>query len=380
MQVVAPGGAEYTFLMTLWIVLALMTGAAVLAVLLPLSRSRGDAAVADPDAQFYREQIAEIDVDEGRRLISAQEAEAARAEAARRLLRSAADGRPAGDAFGEPALRRRRAASALALSTVPLVALTLYGALGSPQLPAQPLAARVHANPDPPDLAAAVAKVEAHLATHPGDGRGWEVIAPVYLRLGRSDDAVKAYATALRLLGESAPRLAAYGEALVATSGGIVSADARVAFERAAALDQKAVRARFYLAQAAEQDGDPATARARYEEVLAAGPNDAPWLPIVRERMARLQQNGGAAMPSVADRESSIRGMVEGLAARLDSRGGTPEEWRRLVQAYSVLGERTKAAAAVTKARAALAPDQTALAQIDAIARDLGLSSNERTR
>ena len=46
---------------------------------------------------------------------------------------------------------------------------------------------------------ALVAQVEAHLARNPEDGRGWEVIAPVYLRLGRFDDAVKARRNALRL-------------------------------------------------------------------------------------------------------------------------------------------------------------------------------------
>ena len=54
-----------------------------------------------------------------------------------------------------------------------------------------------------------VAQVEMHLQGHPDDGRGWEVIAPVYLRLGRADDAVAARRNALRLNGETAEREAA---------------------------------------------------------------------------------------------------------------------------------------------------------------------------
>ena len=46
--------------------------------------------------------------------------------------------------------------------------------------------------PQDRSLEGLVAQVEAHLAKNPEDGRGWEVIAPVYLRLGRFEDAVKA--------------------------------------------------------------------------------------------------------------------------------------------------------------------------------------------
>ena len=59
-----------------------------------------------------------------------------------------------------------------------------------------------------------VGQVEAHLEQNPEDGRGWEVVGPVYMRLGRYDDAVKARRNALRLLGPTAEREADLGEAL----------------------------------------------------------------------------------------------------------------------------------------------------------------------
>ena len=52
------------------------------------------------------------------------------------------------------------------------------------------------------DLMAAIAKIEAHLAQDPNDGRGYEVLAPVYLRLGRMTTPVKASEAALRLLAK----------------------------------------------------------------------------------------------------------------------------------------------------------------------------------
>src|SRR5689334_1553360 len=141
--------------MMIWIVFALMTGAAVLAVLWPLSR-RSIVAESSPYKHFYREQIAEIERDQERGLLNAEEAEAARTEAGRRLLRATLAESANPDMVGEPALRRRRAASAVAFSTVPLLALAVYGAFGSPDLPGQPLAARLESDPQKLDMASAV--------------------------------------------------------------------------------------------------------------------------------------------------------------------------------------------------------------------------------
>jgi cytochrome c-type biogenesis protein CcmH len=356
--------------MTIWMLLMAMTALAVLAVLWPLSNHRALEAAADPNTQFYRDQLAEIERDLERGLLSPVEAEAAKAEAARRLLRASAVADPMTPAVGEPALRRRRAVSAIALSLVPILALAVYGAYGSPSLPGQPLAARLKEHPADMDLATAVARIESHLQKDPSDGRGWDVIAPVYLRMGRLEDAAKAYETALRLNGPDANRLTNYGEALVFSQQGIVSAEARSAFERALKLDGTTQKARFYLARAAEQDGQPDKARATYAEILAQSPTDAPWTQLVKEQLSRLDQPSGAR-PT----QEAIAGMVEGLAARLEAQGGTAEEWARLMRSYTVLGEDEKAQAALQRARQALAQDQAGLQVINAMARELKLSA-----
>jgi cytochrome c-type biogenesis protein CcmH len=376
----------------IWFIFALMTGLAVLALLWPMSRRPAFAALPEGEARiatetgFYRDQLREIDRDAARGLLAAPEAEAARAEAARRLLRvSREPGRGPG-AVGAPALRRRRAASAFALSTVPLVALLVYGIYGSPDLPAQPQAERLaHARAAGNDLAAAVTQIEAHLAKAPEDGRGWAVLAPVYLRVGRVEDAIKAYENSLRILGDDATRLADYGEALTAAGDGVVSSKARDAFERALRQDAKAVKPQFYLARAAEQDGDRAQARARYAALAAASPPEAPWLPLVRESLARLD---GTAPPVAApatgpamseEQRGMIRGMVEGLAQRLAEKGGTPEEWARLVRSYGVLGERSKAEEILAQARTALGNDPARLAPVEDAAREMGVGTTKAT-
>src|SRR5204863_3528437 len=100
-----------------------------------------------------------------------------------------------------------------------------------------------------------VAQVERHLEKNPRDGRGWEVLAPVLFKLGRYDDAVRAYRNVLAFNGESATRHASLGEALGAAANGIVTVEAKAEFERAQALDPDDVKVRYFLGLAAQQDG-----------------------------------------------------------------------------------------------------------------------------
>lgn len=375
--------------MLLWIAFALMTGAAILAVLWPLRVRREDiasAAAADDaraDLAVYRDQLAEIERDRTAGLIGAGEFEAARTEVARRMLRAA----DSENAAARTSDTRRRAAAVLALVGVPLIAGVLYLALGSPAYEGQPLAARLDARPGEADVAILVRKVEAHLEANPEDGRGHEVVAPVYFRIGRFDDSARAWSNAIRILGDSATRESGLGEALVAANGGVVTAEAKAAFDKAVALDPTAVRARYYLGLAAEQDGRKDEAAAIWGKLAADAQPDAPWLPTVRDALARVQP-ANAAPPgpnagdvaaaqnmSPEDRAAMVRTMVDGLASRLAQQGGGIDEWLRLVRAWSVLGEGEKAKAAAGDARKQFAQDSAALARIDELTRQLGLGS-----
>ena len=124
------------------------------------------------------------------------------------------------------------------------------------------------------------------------------MIAPIYLRLGRFDDAVKARRNALRLNGETAERQTELGEALVAAANGVVTAEAKAAFERAVALDPSDVKARYFLGLAAEQDGDREQAVAIWRAMLAGAPPDAPWVEFVRAGAGARRRCGIAPGPS----------------------------------------------------------------------------------
>ena len=195
-----------------WFVLAGMAACAVLVALWPLLRPSSGAKV-DPaanEAAFYKAQLEEIRRDVERGLLPQGEAESARAEAARRLI-AAASGPAEAPA---PARRYRLAAAALIAIGLPAIAIPLYARLGQPAMPDEPLASRKVAPQTDGGIEAAVAAVEARLVAKPDDGKGWAVIAPVYMRFERYAEAAHAYAEALRLIGEDPSRRAAYGEAL----------------------------------------------------------------------------------------------------------------------------------------------------------------------
>jgi cytochrome c-type biogenesis protein CcmH len=376
--------------MMLWLVFALMTAAAIFAVLWPLSR--GAAGAGGTGLAVYRDQLDEIGRDRAAGSIGDAEAEAAKIEVSRRMI-AAADADAADTAASTPSpVWGRRVAATVALLALPAAALSFYLALGSPDLPGLPLSDRLQAREANPPIETMIARVEDYLAHNPKDGRGWEVLAPVYMRVGRFNDAARALRNAIDLNGSSAMREADLGEALVAARSGMVTAEAKAAFDRALALDANEVRARFYTAMAADQDGRRAEAQAIWRDMLAKAPPGAPWIEMVRLAMVRSapgemtqQTSSGTAAPgptatdiAAADslapdqKKEMIEGMVARLAERLKQDGSDAEGWARLVRSYVVLGQRDKARAAADDARRSLAGNADKLHRFEDAIKSLG--------
>jgi cytochrome c-type biogenesis protein CcmH len=370
----------------LWIIFALMSAAAVVAVLWPLTHKPRGREQAASDVFVYQDQLAEIARDRGAGLIGESEAEAARIEVSRRLL-AAADAQPPPPP-PQP-LWHRRVAAVAALIVLLLVPVGLYAALGSPNIPGQPAFARSAAPPDHQSIAALIGQVEQHLAKEPNDGAGWQVIAPVYMRLGRYDDAVVALRKSLALNGESATRDSDLGEALAAAANGVVTDEAKKLFVRAVALDGKDSKARYFLGLADEQDGNREAAAETWRALLKDAPPNAPWAGFVRQALARVtgqplpapaagagptaEQMAAAEDMPAAQRAAMVRGMVTKLADRLHADGSDVEGWLRLVRAYAVLGDQDKAKGAAADARRALAQHPDQIKRIDDLTKSLGL-------
>ena len=366
--------------MTPWFVFALMTAAAIFAVLWPLGhRARSGERRADGDAEVavYKHQLTEIDGDLATGRIGADEAKAARVEISRRLL-AAADRQ--GVAVNSN-LRARRWTAVTALVGLPALALAVYLPLGSPGLRDFPVAERRPDTTAPLDDL--VARVQQHLVEVPTDGRGWTLLAPVLERLGRYDEAVQAYRNVITYVGESAARRADLGEALVMAANGVVTAEARAEFQRAVTLDGDDAKANYFLGVSAEQDGRGAEALTIWRDMLAKAPADAPWRPVVEAALARAGARAAPTLPdgtvaaaqdlSESDRSLMIRGMVDRLSARLQQDGGDVDGWLRLMRAYIVMGERDKAKNARDDARKAVANDATRLQRLNEGLKDLGL-------
>lgn len=395
--------------MLLWVLFAVLVAAVIAALARPMLTDDGPMASAKAaDLAVYRDQLAEIETDLDRGLISPTEAASARAELGRRLIKRAEEAETGGPEAG--GLLSVVTPEKLAYATagiVPLVSLALYLSYGSPTLPGMPHSERAQAPAATSDVEQLVAKVEEQLRKTPDDGRGWDAVAPVYLRMGRFDDAARAFAQAMRLQGETPRRLSGFAEASVMANDGIVVDVARKAYVRILEIDPGSQEARFWLALSDEQDGKVAEAKSAYEALLASAPADAPWRSVVENRLAGLspsepskprsgaegqpkalpaeddpgtpgptsQDVAAAAQMSADERQGFINSMVSRLAEKLKADPNDFEGWLRLVRAYVVLGRKEDASQALESARKSAADDGAKLARLDALATELGLGS-----
>jgi len=385
--------------MLFWVIAAVMTAVTTLALLRPVVRARSEASDAPElhDIEVYRDQLSEVDRDLAEGLVDPVQAEVAKTEISRRLL-GAARKSEAANPEGRVASNRglRRAAVVLMALFMPIAALTAYLELGRPGLPQLPLSARLQADPQAGDVAMLISKAEQHLAENPDDGRGWDVLGPIYLRTGRYEDAATAYRKAISILGPSPARLSSLGEALYSASGGIVTEEANLAFQTARELDSTDPKPQFFLAVALAQSGKTSEARAAFSSMLETAPDGAPWIPAVQRQLAALQPESGAGPLSGAgapapgnptaadiaaaqnmspeDRQAMVASMIESLEAKLVDNPDNIAGWLRLVRSHVVTGDRDKAQAALDRAFAVFATASSERQQLSALAREFGLS------
>ena len=131
------------------------------------------------------------------------------------------------------------------------------------------------------------------------------------------------------------------------------------------------------------QNDRPDVAFRLWDQLLRAGPEDAPWIPAIRAQIDEVAMLAGveyeqplpaetlsgptaedianASDMTAEDRAEMIQGMVARLSDRLATQGGSAEEWARLIGAYGVLGDVTRARAIAAEARQVFAaqPDST---------------------
>ncbi len=354
--------------MLFWFVAIAVTAIACAALFYaagPRAVNASAGVTADPNSHF-RLVLAGIEADVASGRLGQREAEAARGELAREMLRSRTD---RGEATGGPPFGRLQLVVGLAL--IAAVSFAVYGWLGSPQQPAQPLAERPELTAQTLDLDEAVARIEAALAANPEDLRGWTVIAPAYTQMGRYADAVNAWRRVLALGGTNPDAQTRLAEALLLESNGTGSAEAMDLLRAAAATDPQHVPSRLYLAAELTRTGAFEEAEALWREVLALAEGTEPWIAGARQGL-EVAENRGVPAEGAPD----IGAMVSGLAERLARDGGTVEEWTQLVQSYIVLGDAAAAQVAYDDAVAAY-PQAFDRGELDTLALGAGLELRE---
>lgn len=367
--------------MALYLALGALTAATLALLLVPLLRARaGTEGRAGYDAAVYRDQLAELDRDRERGVISAAEYEAARAEVARRLLAVGAE-------RGRGALAGGRHAPLVALGVglaVPLAAGGLYLALGQPELAiAPPPTVKAEAaGQHTADLEAMVAKLAARLKRQPDNLEGWVMLARSYATLERFDAAIEAADRALALSKGDPELLGLRAEYQVFAAAGTVTPKAVADFTAVLAARPRDPASHYYLGLADIQAGRERAGLDTWLALARDAPPGAPWLGELTKRIRTVAKRfdidvtaelaaveapapGAAAVAAAAamspeDRQAMIAGMVQRLADRLAAEPGDADGWLRLSRAYRVLGKDAKAKEALAgaaKAIATLAPD-----------------------
>ncbi|WP_233192722.1 c-type cytochrome biogenesis protein CcmI [Acidimangrovimonas sediminis] len=256
----------------------------------------------------------------------------------------------------------------------------------------------------PPDATslAMIEKLRAVVKAHPDDLTGQKLLVTYEPQLGKFEAAVDAQKQVIRLKGDAATA-ADYVELaalMYDATNGYISPEAESAINTALKMDPKNGEARYYLGVMMAQIGRPDVGFRIWAALLDDSPAGASWVPQLRAQLPQMAAlagvryqlppekgppsgGGKGALPgpsagdvaaaqkmTPAERQEMIRGMVQGLAERLDKDGGSPAEWARLIGAYGVLGETAKRADAIAKARAAYKDKPQALQLIENAAKD----------
>lgn len=414
--------------MAFWIVsVAMALGVAALLALAMMRARRGGPLDSDTaDVRVYRDQLAEVDRDLARGVLTEAEAEQVRIEISRRLLE--ADRKAAARDDASAVTSPGTTLTALAVGAVVVAgAVALYLRIGAPGYPDLPLAARIEAadaaRANRPSQEAAEAEVAARippvtnaeprhlelveqlrgaLADRPDDLTGFTLLARNEAALGNFAAARVAQERVIDLKGDTAtgPDYADLADLMILAAGGFVSPEAEEVLVEALRRDPQNGTALYYSGLLYAQTGRPDRAFAVWRPLMEGSSPDAPWyLPIraqIEEVAARAGVNytpppppvrGGeaprgptaedieaAGEMSAEDRQAMVENMVAGLSDRLATEGGTAEEWARLITALGVLGRTDEARAIADEAMTAFAAEPDSLPLIEAARQRAGIA------
>jgi cytochrome c-type biogenesis protein CcmH len=305
-----------------WILGGLFVAVAVLLLVPPLLRSRGDDRVSRSaaNAAIYRDQLRELDADLRAGSLSAELYEQARREIEARLLEDLS--RP----DSAPAQRQKRRAAAIALAlALPVCAVGLYFIVGNPQALAPADADATAHGLNAQQIQAMVVRLAERLKANPEDGQGWAMLGRSYGALGRYDEAAKAYANAVQRLPGDAQVLADYADVLGMTQGERLQGKPESIIERALKADPDNPKALALAGTVAFEKKDYRNAVDNWEHLLRLVAQDPEFARSVSASIAEARQLGNLSSgreatpaPSAAGGATGVSGVVKLAPALAD--------------------------------------------------------------
>ena len=397
--------------MIFWLIAA--AGAALVSLVLLRALWRGAHAPVpartEHDLQVYRDQLAEVEREVAREVLSEADAARVRTEISRRIL--------AADTSRADAVKPGAGPSKLVMGVIALAmiggSLALYLQLGAPgygdlalkdriafaqelreNRPTQ-AAAQAGLPPTPgladlsPEYAALLKQLRETVAKRPDDIQGQTLLAQNEARVGNFVAAATAQSAVVRIKGAEASveDVAGYAELLVLAAGGYVSPEAEAVLRAVLARDVENGTARYYWGLMLVQTGRPDQAFKMWDGLLRRGPEDAPWIEPILAQIEPIAEMAGVdyTVPEIgvgalrgpsaddieaaqdmtpAQRMEMIGSMVDGLSERLATQGGPVEDWSRLISSLGVLGQTDRAQAIYDNALEVFAGDPSALDEI----------------
>lgn len=295
----------------------------------------------------------------------------------------------------------------LALGGAALIAVTAVGiAIWRGNTPAPAPATGQAAAAPVGDVGSMIGQLESKMKESPRDPDGWRMLGWAYFETGRYADSADAYGKAAALAPDKAEYWSALGEATVLAEKGGVGPKAQAAFARALAADPKDARARYFMAVRKDMAGDHKGAVDDWIALLKDAPAGAPWAADVHQLVRKVakdqkidvagrlppppapsagsaadtataaipgptreQMQAAAALPP-SQQDAMVRGMVDGLAAKLAANPSDVDGWIRLIRARMVLNDAAGARSALSSATKA---NPGAKARLDEAAAALGV-------
>ena len=282
--------------MTFWLLIALMIVLSLLIALRPLLFSNTRQNSQDDQAQInvYRLRLDELAADEKNGVIAPTQADSMRKELERNFLQTIENQPDNKDVSEEGnSSRQRWATVAIIAVVIPLVAISLYFVIGSPEAINPVKETPLSQVEQQHSITGMVSQLEAKLEQDPNDVEGWNMLARSYMALKDFEKAVMAMQRLYELVWDQPEVLVRYADALAMLHGGKLSGKPQELIEKALALEPENSIGLWLGGMAFAEQGEHQAAIDYWRRLLPQLANNDAEKSRVKQMIARAQQEMG---------------------------------------------------------------------------------------